>query len=178
LAERGSFSFRREAPRPEGLSGAPVEKGFAYTGPFGPAFGWQPDQWHTELIIPSLGAARVAWGESGVRRAQRKTMRAGVQGEIGGSPLVVSRDRGGLSRERRALRIAFEDRRYVYRLRGWDQHRLDRDDIPVIERRGYWDGGVLDAADAADVAVFVILQASHLEREVELRTGGGCLWPC
>lgn len=166
----GKFSTDPAAPAPEGLPGAPDLKGLAYTGPFGPAHGWQPDSFNTEMIGAECGSAHLEWGAAGVRGSRRKALRSGVRGEIAGRPLLVSRGGGGLSRERRALRIEFDDRVYAYRLRKWSEHWLHHSgEVPVIQRRTSWDGEVLEAADAWDVAVFVLIQASGLYREVELR---------
>jgi len=169
LAKDRSFSSLHGARPPEGLPGAPNRKGVAYTGPFGPAFGWHADSYRTELIGVAFGSASVGWGASGVRGSRRKALRAGMAGEIAGRPVCISRRRAGWSREARALRIDFEDRVYSYRLRKWTQHWLDRgDEVGVIRRRAV-EGEVLEGADAWDVAIFALLQASGLEREVDFR---------
>ncbi|MBO3747357.1 hypothetical protein J5X84_14870 [Streptosporangiaceae bacterium NEAU-GS5] len=168
----GRFSIRTRFPVPGG------QRALRYEGPFGPITA-ECDGRAVRTAVQGdfVGQAEIDWGMWSFRHyyaERRLRLRRGVEGSVGGVGVLVSQPRRGWSRPARALWAEWPGRperpaaRFV--LRGCRALVLERaDGAPLVGSRPAWRGGlVTDAADAFDVALYVLVRAADLHFELEL----------
>lgn len=147
------------------------------TGDGGPGTRWDYDGPHGPLTVTSGGAetsARVVGpsvGEGSLRfpaspGSGADLLREGVVADFTDVQVRLARDRGGLSRAARAIRVTRPDATRVLRLRGRDTVSLESGGWLVRGDRVA--GEVAADADALDVGVFLLADAAGLTSQLRL----------
>ncbi|MDP8975926.1 MAG: hypothetical protein M3N28_06110 [Actinomycetota bacterium] len=172
-APEGETAFRLRAEQLAATDDGPGAL-LHYEGPFGPmAVETYGKITKTHLTGGSVGRAEVDWGwwtreilfKQGVSHKDR--LREGVEARVGDVRLRLHQPNRGAFRQRRVLAVERPDSPAVFRLRRWEALSMERDDGEVLMRLPSGDEGMVRSADAIDVAVFLLVHASHLRRELE-----------
>ena len=73
----------------------------------------------------------------------------------------------GTLRSRRVLFVDRPDRPSKFRLRRWVTLSMERNNGEVLMRLGLKNEGMVWSADSVEVALFLLVHASHLRKELE-----------
>ena len=127
----------------------------------------------THLTGGEVGRAEVDWGwwtrETlfKERVSPEDRLRAGVEARVGGVQLRLHQPMRGTLRSRRVLFVDRPDRPSKFRLRRWVTLSMERNNGEVLMRLGLKNEGMVWSADSVEVALFLLVHASHLRKELE-----------
>lgn len=136
-----------------------------YEGPHGPlSVTYGDGETQARVAGPSVGEGRLSFRTPPGSGAS--PLREGVVAHFTGAHVRLSRDRGGLTRASRSIRVTRPDAVRDLRLRGWDTASLESGRWLV---RGDRAGGeVAPEAEPLDIGVFLLVDAAGLTRQLRL----------